>query len=231
MLVKKHKVRVSSITNPLEGVYTLDIEPFNGKFKYVPGQFLHLALDTDYDGSGQWPESRCFSMQTNPDSQTIKITYAVKGSFTKQMAETLKKGSELWLKLPFGELFTQEHNKEKTVFIAGGTGITPFLSLFTHFSFAEYRNPKIYLGFRSKEFNLYDEELKIACAINASEAKMIHLVYQNTDGILDIDKMFAENGTNATYFISGPPIMISSFKKSLISSGVVVQNIKTDDWE
>ena len=82
-----------------------------GRYKYYPGQFLHLAIDHEYDGSGQWPESRCFSMQSNPDEKTIKITYAVKGRFTKQMEEKLKIGSEVWLKLPYGDLFTQPHKK------------------------------------------------------------------------------------------------------------------------
>ena len=75
------------------------------------------------------------------------------------MEKSLKVGSEVWLKLPYGDLFTQPHNKTNTVFIAGGTGITPFLSLFTHESFTEYINPKIYLGFRSKEYNIYQSEL------------------------------------------------------------------------
>lgn len=231
MLIKKYKVRVSSIVNPLEGVYTLEFESMNGKFKYAPGQFLHLALDTEYDGSGQWPESRCFSMQTNPNSPTIKITYAVKGNFTKAMADDLKVGSELWLKLPFGELFSQEHNKEKTVFIAGGTGVTPYLSLFTHASFADYVNPQIYLGFRSQSFNLYHDELAFAQTINKAGGTMLHLIFQDKDGILDINKIYNENGPDATYFISGPPVMINSFKKSLIGFGVAEQNIKTDDWE
>jgi len=231
MLIKKYRVRVLSIVNPLEGVYTVEFESLNGKFKYAAGQFLHLALDTDYDGSGQWPESRCFSMQTNPENTSIKITYAVKGTFTSEMAKTLKIGTELWLKLPFGELFSQEHNKQKTVFIAGGTGVTPFLSLFTHSSFAEYENPVIYLGFRSKAFNIYDDDLQAACSINAAGESILRLVYQDRDGILDIEKIFSENGTDATYFISGPPIMIRTFKQKLMQHGVPESNVKTDDWE
>jgi len=231
MLVKKYKVKVSSIVNPLEGIYTLEFESMNGKFKYSPGQFLHLSLDTDYDGSGQWPESRCFSMQTNPEHKSIKITYAVKGPFTKEMSNTLKAGSELWLKLPYGELFTQEHQKNKTVFIAGGTGITPYLSLFTHYTFSVYSNPRIYLGFRSQDFNIYNDELRKACVINSAGEKMLHLVYQDSDGILNIDHIYNENGPDATYFISGPPVMISTFKKRLFTLGVMEQNIKTDDWE
>jgi len=231
MIIKKYKVRISSITNLLEGVYTLEFESLNGAFKYASGQFLHLALDNHYDGSGQWPESRCFSMQSNPDNATIKITYTVKGSFTQAMASELKIGSEVWIKLPFGELFSSVHDKNNTVFIAGGTGITPFLSLFTHTSFAEYKNPHIYLGFRSQHYNVYSSELQSACNISPYGEQILHLIYQDTNGMLDINKIFNENGSDSTYFISGPPLMINSFKKTLIDNGVNKQNIKTDDWE
>ena len=85
MLAKKYKSAITSIKNPFTGIYTLEFESLGRSFKFLPGQFLHIALDEDYDGTGQWPESRCFSMQSNPDEETIKITYAVKGSFTQEM--------------------------------------------------------------------------------------------------------------------------------------------------
>jgi NAD(P)H-flavin reductase len=171
-------------------------------------------------------------MQSNPNDETIKITYAVKGKFTKQMEQQLKVGSEIWLKLPYGDLFTQPHNKTNTVFIAGGTGITPFLSLFTHESFKEYINPRIYLGFRSKEYNIYSNELNLVklCEpfVRLCDPK---IYYQDIDGLLDIHHIFSENGTGNDFFISGPPIMIKVFKDYLIKNGVPQNQIKTDDWE
>jgi len=232
MLAKKYQSKIVSIINPFEGIYTLEFKSLGSKYKYLPGQFLHLALDEDYDGSSQWPDSRCFSMQSNPDEENIKITYAVKGQFTGQMEQILKVGSEVWLKLPYGDLFTQHHNKTNTVFIAGGTGITPFLSLFTHESFNEYTNPKIYLGFRSQEYNIYETELNIVKLrenfVGLCEPKIF---YQDSDGVIDINQIFNENGTESDHFISGPPAMIKAFKQALIEKGVPSGNVLTDDWE
>jgi ferredoxin-NADP reductase len=224
MLSKKYKSALISITNPIPGLYSLEFRSLGGKFRYLPGQFLHLALDPDYDGSGQWPDSRCFSMRSNPDQETIKITYSVKGKFTSQMERQLKIGSEVWLKLPYGDLFLQPHNKVNTVFIAGGTGITPFLSLFTHSSFREYSNPKIYLGFKSESYNLYGNELML---IKDSYVKVF---LEDINGSLDIEWIFLENGLDCEYFISGPPLMISSFKNALVSNGLPAKQIITDDW-
>jgi len=166
-------------------------------------------------------------MQSNPDEQNIKITYAVKGKFTKQMEQNVKVGSEVWLKLPYGDLFTQPHNKTNTVFIAGGTGITPFLSLFTNESFNEYTNPKIYLGFRSKEYNIYQDKLERSCNSNL----FVKLFLEDTDGVIDINQIFNDNGSNSNYFISGPPTMIKAFKNTLLEKGVPPNNVLTDDWE
>lgn len=226
MIIKKYKVKVEKIENPIEDIFSLTFSS-DEKFKYLPGQFLHLALD-DYDGIGQWPDSRCFSMQSNPDEELLKITYAVKGKFTNRMKNELHEGKEIWLKLPYGDIFQRGHNKNNCVFIAGGTGITPFLSLFNSDEFCFYINPKIYLGFRSKEYNIYEKELSEIC--NNSKT-LINIVYQNLDGILNINSILEENSVHSTYFISGPPIMIKNFKKYLIESGVSENKVITDDWE
>ncbi|MFZ4411526.1 MAG: FAD-dependent oxidoreductase [Bacteroidales bacterium] len=237
-MIKKYPAQVVAIHNPIEGVYTLELESMGKPFKYDVGQFLHLAID-EYDPSGQWPESRCFSIQTSPSEETIKITYAVKGKFTQRMQEEMKPGKQVTLKLPYGDLFTQAHNKVNTVFISGGTGITPFLSLFTDQSFGEYIHPKIYLGFRSEAYNIYEDELecmmqirsKDANSINSKETKFVKLFHENVDGIIDIQAIYNENGNSSDYFISGPPVMIKSFKNYLVEQGVAENQIKTDDWE
>ncbi|HEY5535098.1 MAG TPA: FAD-dependent oxidoreductase [Ignavibacteria bacterium] len=230
-IVRKYKAKVEQIKNPLPDIFTATFSS-DRKFQYLPGQFLHLALD-EYDGISQWPESRCFSMQSNPNEPRISITFSDKGKFTKRMANELDKGKEVWLKLPYGELFTQPHNKANTVFIAGGTGITPYLSLFTHESFNEYTNPHIYLGFRSEEYNIYKDELRgirnNSC--NSSETKFVKFVFEDTDGIIDIQSIFNENSTNSDYFISGPPLMIKSFRNFLLSKGLEGNKIRTDEWE
>ena len=223
-IVKKYLVEVADISNPLEGLYTVSFSSEKG-FRYLPGQFLHLALD-EFDGTGQWPDSRCFSMQSSPAEKNLRISYAVKGDFTKRMEKELTVGKSVWLKLAYGDIFQRGVQKENSVFIAGGTGITPFLSLFKDESFKEYQNPRIYLGFRSEKHNIYSEDLR-KCTNNSV---VINFMYQNEGGLIDIDKIFLENGA-ATYFISGPPQMLKNFRNWLIHHGVPEFNVITDDWE
>lgn len=223
-IVKKYLSEVVNISNPFAGLYTVTFKS-RQKFRYLPGQFLHLALD-NYDGAGQWPDSRCFSMQSSPDEDLIKITYAVKGKFTKRMEKALYPGKEVWLKLPYGDLFQRDHKKENCVFIAGGTGITPFLSLFSHSSFEEFVNPRVYLGFRTRDYNLYNVELNNT----QNPTVQIKVLYEDSDGMLNINNIYKKNGSTV-YYLSGPPLMLKNFKTELIQYGLPENNIVTDDWE
>lgn len=225
MMVKKYKASVFDMQNPVDSIYTVTFKS-DREFKFRPGQFLHLALDV-YEPSGQWPESRCFSMQSPPNQNQLTITYSAVGRFTRRMAQELKIGTEVWLKMPFGDIFERGHSKENCVFIAGGTGVTPFLSLFNSVDFADYNLPRIYLGFRNRQYNLYQQYLQ---EIN-NQSYTLSIKYQEKDGLLDIDSIFNENGSDATYFISGPPIMIRAFKSFLMERGIIEENIITDDWE
>jgi ferredoxin-NADP reductase len=227
-VVRKYKCEVVSVEKQAENIFTAEFCSLDGKFRYLPGQFLHLALD-EYDPSEAWPDSRCFSIQTSPVEKNLKITYSVKGTFTVAMAETLKPGKQVWLKLPYGELFAKDHSKENTVFISGGTGITPFLSLFTDPSFAEYKNPKLYAGFRTKSLDIYGKELEIA--LGFCPALIAKKYYDDRDGKINIEKVFSENGTGSDYFISGPPAMIKTFSEYLKNKGVPESGILSDDWE
>lgn len=227
-VIKKYFAEVVSVKSEITDVYTVEFCSKGKPFKYAPGQFLHLALD-EYDPSMQWPDSRCFSMQSSPDEECIRITYAVKGSFTQRMKEELAGGKIVTLKLPYGDLFTQPHSKENTVFIAGGTGITPFLSLFNHDSFADYSKPVLYGGFRSKRMNLYEGELEMAHKINP-EFKF-NPVYEDEKGILNCSEIYQASNPDASFFISGPPAMIKAFKQSLIENRVSNSQVFTDDWE
>jgi len=225
---RKYKAEVISIVNPIQNIFTIELRSGSGTFKYNPGQFLHLALD-EYDPSSGWPESRCYSIQTPPSDTNIKITFSVKGKFTARMAEELKPRKIIDIKLPYGELFLEENLKDDVVFIAGGTGITPFLSLFNDPSFADYKDPFLYLGVRERSYNIYTKSLELAKEINSG--LKIDIRYQETDGILDIENIYKKSKLNSTYFISGPQAMISSFRAIMISLGVAKAKIKSDDWE
>lgn len=50
-MVRKYKVKVVEHKHLIDNIYLLEFESGSKKFKYKPGQFLHLAID-NYDGIG-----------------------------------------------------------------------------------------------------------------------------------------------------------------------------------
>ncbi|NDP20705.1 MAG: FAD-dependent oxidoreductase [Paludibacter sp.] len=227
-IVKKYPVEIVDIQHPIVDVYTLELKSLGKPFKYESGQFLHLAID-EYDPTEPWPESRCFSMQSAPCEENIRITYVVNGQFTKRIQNELIIGKQITIKLPYGELFLQDHNKTKTIFIAGGTGITPFLSLFTNTSFADYTEPILYAGFKNKKTNIYKIELETAKKVN--DGFDVRFIYQDRDGKLDIEKIYLQSHKESSFFISGPPEMIKNFKLFLLNQKVSENQIFIDGWE
>lgn len=226
-IVKKYYAEVVNFENPIDNIFCVEMKSIeNKKFIYQPGQFLHFSLE-EYDPSFQWPESRCFSMQSSPSEQNVRITFAVKGKYSEKMSKEINIGKIVSLKMPFGNFFSQTNNKNNCLFIAGGTGITPFLSLFTDESFESFINPKLYFGLKNEKYYIYKNDIeKIK---NNSFVKNIK--FENIDGILDIESIFNENGINSTYFISGSFVMIKIFKKYLTGKDVLETSIITDEWE
>ncbi|MFA6923080.1 MAG: FAD-dependent oxidoreductase [Bacteroidales bacterium] len=226
-LIKKYIAEVVNIANPIDNIYCVELKSTeNRKFTFSPGQFLHLSLET-YDPSFPWPESRCFSMQSSPTEQNIRITFAVKGNYTTRMSKELQTGKTISLKMPFGNFFNQFSDKNNCVFIAGGTGITPFLSLFLDKSFKEFLKPKLYFGLKNENYNIYQNDLE-----NIKNTDLtIKLIFENLNGKLDIEKIIDENGKNSSYLISGPFEMLKYFKNILVNNNILPNKIITDEWE
>ncbi|MGB9599006.1 MAG: hypothetical protein ACPL7I_00520, partial [Myxococcota bacterium] len=81
----KIRCRVDEVIYHSDSVSSVFLVPDKKIPKFLPGQFLHFTLD-EYDPStGFWPESRVFSIASAPVENRIRITYSVKGRFTKRM--------------------------------------------------------------------------------------------------------------------------------------------------
>lgn len=218
---------VTKIIDYGDGVYTIRLSTLQRATRFKAGQFLHLTLD-DFDPTeGYWPESRVFSIASKPRENYLEIVYSVKGIYTQRMSEELKPGRKVWIKLPYGDFIVEKHiaAEQHAVFIAGGTGISPFVPFFHQVLESGSSNLiSIYYGIRDQEHYLYHELLG---KINAIAD--VHI----TEGMFDILSICNEiiNLKNAVCFISGPPLMIQAFKKELENQGFPSESIVIDAWE
>lgn len=76
---------------------------------------------------------------------------------------------------------------------------------------------------------IYQEELNIARKINSNF--VVNIVYEDKDGILNIDNIYKCYGNRFVYFLSGPQQMLGNFKEYLHNTELNSDNIITDEWE
>ena len=112
---------------------TVDVKTFRlvGRdrllFSYRPGQFLTVRLDID----GR-PESRCYTISSSPSRpHTLEITVkrAPNGLVSNHLHDHVKLGDTLRVSGPAGEFSCFNYPSEKILCIAGGSGITPIMSM------------------------------------------------------------------------------------------------------
>jgi len=238
----KLQCNISSIINHDDTVSTLTLKPFRRLPNFKPGQFLHLALDPFDPAGGFWPESRVFSIASTPHDSEITIAYAVKGAFTKRMREELAVGKEVWIRLPYGHFSLAAVPDEEIILVAGGTGITPFISFISN----ELHSPtgvslKLLYGVRKSELFLFQDILSQAVSyLNgfkllafSEDGRHNNCQFPVGEGSLSLDKVWqaAADPLKATFYLAGPVAMINAFKAGLTDRGVKFDNIRIDEWE
>jgi len=157
---RKVEAEVQSVSDYGHGVYSLILKLPRAYTRFKPGQFMHLTVDPFDPVNGFWPESRVFSIASQPKTDTIRLVYSVKGRYTKRIRDNLQPGTCCWLKLSYGD-FSIEKNLEldrSIILVAGGTGIPPFIPyLLDDSKISPDRTVLIYYGVRNPKFLIFEE--------------------------------------------------------------------------
>ncbi len=118
------------------------------KYKeWVPGTFMQISLDMK-SASNYWLDSRAFSF-ASWGSPEARILVRKEGFFTTELVSRAEKGFLTSVRYPFGDfLLNSETDK---VFLAGGAGISVFLSHFDFIKANGKSNQKILIFYTAKE--------------------------------------------------------------------------------
>jgi ferredoxin-NADP reductase len=233
---------VTSVIHHDDAVATVTFKPLRRLPHFKPGQFLHVALDPYDPTLGFWPESRVFSIASTPFDADLTIAYGIKGAFTERMKAELTVGKEVWIRLPYGHFNLTAAPREEIVLVAGGTGITPFVSFISN----ELHRPSglslklVYAVRRPELFIFADVLTKAKSQLNgftliafSEEGPRCENPLTFDIGRLSLDRIWqaADDPMTATFYLSGPVNMISTFKAGLAEKGVDPGKIRIDEWE
>lgn len=96
-------------------------------FRYKPGQFLTLAVPSERDGLA----ARCYSLSSSPHDGgplTVTVKRTAEGYASNWVCDHLEVGSTIRVLPPSG-IFTPASLDADLLLLAGGSGITPVMSI------------------------------------------------------------------------------------------------------
>jgi len=98
------------------------------EFLFKAGQFLQVTLENppETDNSGN---VRSLSIASAPNEVELKLAVRIRQSAFKRSLKALQPGDQIVLDGPFGSFVLHDDTTRPAVFIVGGIGITPVMSI------------------------------------------------------------------------------------------------------
>ena len=204
---------------------------------FKPGQYLFVTLInppyTDEKGN-----KRQFSINNSPNQKNILImtTRITESAFKKSLKE-LPIGTPVEIG-PIAGVFTlPEDTGKPLVFIAGGIGITPFMSMLSYIAEEgpPYQITLVYSN-RDQSSAAYTQEIE---AFSKSIPNFKLILTMTDDPVWagekrKIDEQFIKdyfpNLNSNFYMVVGPPAMVEAVGNALTWAGVIQENIKKENF-
>jgi ferredoxin-NADP reductase len=239
---KRMKLRVSEIVQETPSTKTFRFERLDGPLPpFRAGQYVNVFVDVDGVLT-----SRPYSISSPPGSSTLELTVRDKpgGFVAPYLLNEVKVGDELETTGPAGHFYHEPLiDGEELVFLAGGSGITPFMSLIRDAAQRE-RPLKMHLLYGSRELDdvIYADELvDLASKLSSLDYALVlsdPLPEDEGDvardpcltGFLDAELIKEQVGDVAgkTFYICGPPVMYDFCLDALAELGVPRRRIRRE---
>lgn len=213
-------------------------------FSFIAGQYCFVTLPNllypDERGG-----RRHFSIVNSPNEKgIITIATRLRDSGFKKTLNELPEGSEVNLGPIAGAFTLPDDTKRPLVFIAGGIGITPYMSILRYIKEEDlpYKITLIYSNRNQSSTAFLDEisNVKLNNLPKAGQISNFKLILIMTDDPnwqgerRKVDAKFIKEyfpNVNANfYYVVGPPAMVDAVQRSLLEAGVNIENIKIENF-
>lgn len=225
----EYKYKLEEVKKINGNIVELKLKPLTKKIKFLPGQFIFLR----FEDNGILSESHPFSITSSPDSGELSLGIKTLGDFTS-MVYLLKPGAFCSIEGPFGAFSYLKAKSKRQIWMAGGIGITPFLSMARQID-AMGNNQNNY------KIDLYYAVKNASEAAFASEFEEIsrrngnfklHQHFSEKEGY--ISAKFVVNNNNdvsdAEVFLCGPSGFMQSLREQFIKLGLNNDKIHSEEF-
>ena len=223
--VKVFDYTIKSIKSLPDKIWEIEFQPKGRKLNFKAGQFAFIKIS----GEGLTKEIHPFSFSSAP-GQTLKIAVKELGDYTNKIGN-LKMGDLASIEGPFGSFNFRNFDNKKQIWIAGGIGITPFLSMARSLTPNDY-NYKInlYYSVNNKDSMAFKEDLEEIAKINLN----IDIIFwfSNEKGFLTGEAVKTEikDIEKCDILICGPDAMMQALKNQLLKQGIDKNKIHVEDF-
>lgn len=222
---------VSDIVEECGNIVTARFKPASGGkvFPYLPGQFLYVRVKNPEIPGDEHP----FTISSSPETRdSVSVTVKQLGDFSCALNH-LKAGDAAIVDGPFGSFsYLKQPKAGSLCFLAGGIGITPFLSMLRSIAANEPDREVVLLwGVRDASELICYEELRQY----AEELKRFRLIpvvsndlsYAGEKGFItaELIRKYVKKPEQIDYFICGPGLMLDMQLKNLKEMGVSKKKI------
>ena len=209
-------------------------------FDFKPGQSSDLTLlnPPETDGEGN---VRTFSIVSAPSESDLTFATRMRDTAFKRVLRSMAPGTEIKLEGPMGSFNLHKNASKPAVLLAGGIGITPFMSMVREA--ARQKDPhQIYVFYsnRRPEDTAFLDELTaleqqnpnfhlIATMVEMDKSKQL---WNSERGFIDAPmlKRHLPELNGPIYYIAGPPAMVAAVRDMLAKAGVDEDDIRAEDF-
>ena len=209
-------------------------------FEFRAGQSIDLTLvdPPETDGEGN---VRTFTLASAPFEAELMVATRMRDSAFKRVLGAAPPGFEVKLDGPGGSFTLHKNAAKPAVFLAGGIGITPFLSIFRQAAHEQTRRP-IHLLYsnRRPEDAPFLETLEADASVEAgrrfiptmTEMEKSNRPWRGERGFIDRAMLLRHlpELRGPIYYLAGPPSMVTAMRTMLLSASVDEDDLRTEEF-
>ena len=190
------------------------------------GQFLFVK----FTGDKVLKEKHPFTISSAPHEDVLRVTIKACGDFTRHLFQHLKPGTDAFIEGAYG-MFNYKTGGERQIWIAGGIGITPFLSFLRDLKTDLPFDVDFYYTVRHPEETIFADEIE---DIAKTHPRLnLHIRHSSIHGSLSVDEIVKNAGGSANMhhvYMCGPFPMVRAFERKFIEAGIDKKNIHFEEF-
>jgi ferredoxin-NADP reductase len=194
-------------------------------FAFRAGQAVEVILPGPEGG-------HAFSLVNAPFEGELVVATRMRDSAYKNAFRALPDGSAVKVDGPFGSLTLHKNSARAAVFIAGGIGITPFMSILRQ-SARDGMPHRIVLVYsnRRPQDSAFLGELQAIARDNANFT-LVTTMTEAGGSLVDATMIsHASRGLPAPiFYVAGPPAMVEAMRATLEKAGVEDTDVRSEEF-